>query len=314
MTANAAIIDWARQALRAPDAVFETVVGTPWSRVLKISAGGKNYYLKQPAAGLFIEADIITACRNLCGITAIPELVAQDDDLHCFLMSDCGDKSLRTIFDGRLDAALMAQGIRAYTNFQRATAPHVDAFIGAGAPDWRLDIIPRLYSALVHDDGFMATHQLDAAQIKNARGYAATVAASCAALASYNIPECLTHSDIHDNNMILGAGGGINIIDLGETAIDHPFLSLAWLLRRTGFRYPLAPDSADYKTLFDACFDGWKISDGDLQQGFRHANTLLPAYGILSHLRLMQSTGAAIDDVPRMNGRVRELFALIPNR
>lgn len=314
MTANAAITDWARRALRAPDAVFETVVETPWSRVLKTAAHGKNYYLKQPAPGLFIEADIIAACRSRCGITAIPELVAQDDALHCFLMTDCGDKALRTIFDGKLNAALMAQGIRAYTHFQRATAPHVDAFIGAGAPDWRLDIIPRLYSALVHDDGFMATHQLDAAQIKNARGYAATVAASCAALASYNIPECLTHSDIHDNNMILGADGIISIIDLGETAIDHPFLSLAWLLRRTGFRYPLAPDSADYKTLFDACFDGWKISGDDLQQGFRHANTLLPAYGILSHLRLMQSTGAAIDDVPRMNGRVRELFALIPNR
>ncbi len=311
MTAHAAITDWARQALRAPDAVFETIAETPWSRVLKISAAGKNYYLKQPAPGLFIEAAIISTCRDLCGITGIPAIIAQDDNLHCFLMTDCGDKALRTIFGGKLDAQLMAAGIRAYTRFQRATAPHVDAFIGAGAPDWRLDIIPRLYNALVHDDDFISAHRLDAAQIKNARDYAATVAASCAALASYNIPECLTHSDIHDNNMIFGADGNINLIDLGETAIDHPFLSLAWLLRRTGFRYPLAPDSADYKTLFDACFDSWGVSGDDLAQAFHHANTLLPAYGILSHLRLLQSAGDAINDVPRMKGRVRELFALV---
>lgn len=311
MTQGDAIITWARGALGAPQAVAETIVETPWSRVLKIPAGDKNYYLKQPARGLFIEADIIATCRSLCGITAIPGLVAQDDALHCFLMTDCGDKSLRTIFDGKLDAALIAQGIRAYTQVQRATAPHVDAFLGAGAPDWRLDIIPRLYSALVDDGDFMAAHGLDAAQIKNARAYAATVAASCTALAAYNIPECLTHSDIHDNNMILGADGRISIIDLGETAIDHPFLSLAWLLRRTGFRYPsAAAGGADYQTLFDACFDGWGIAGDDLQRAFRHANTLLPVYGIISHLRLMQAAGSAIEDVPRMRGRLRELFLL----
>ncbi len=311
MTGDAAIIGWARQVLNAPDAAFETIVETPWSRVLKISAGGKNYYLKQPARGLFIEAEIISTCRTLCGITAIPELIAQDDALHCFLMSDCGDKSLRTIFGGKLDATLMAQGIRAYTNFQRATAPHVDAFLGIGAPDWRLDLIPRLYNALVHDDAFMAAHGIDAAQIKIARDFSAQVATSCAALASCNIPECLTHSDFHDNNLVLGADGRISIIDLGETAIDHPFLSLAWLLRRTGFRYPLAAGSADYQTLFAACFDGWEISGDDLQQAFHHANTLFPVYGILGHLRLMQSAGDAIDDVPRMEGRIAGLFALV---
>lgn len=311
MTADAAILDWARQVLGAPDAVAETIVETPWSRVLKISADGKNYYLKQPAAGLFIEAEIISVCRTLCGITAIPELHAQDDALHCFLMGDCGDKSLRTIFGGKLDAALMAEGIRAYTNFQRATAPHVDAFLGAGAPDWRLDLMPRLYDALVQDDGFMAAHQLDAGQIKSARDFSATVAGSCTALAAFGVPECLTHSDFHDNNLILGPDGKISIIDLGETAIDHPFLSLAWLMRRMGFRYPLQPDSADYKILFDACFGGWGLSGDDVRQAFQHATTLLPVYGILGHLRLMQSAGAEIGDVPRMKTRIGELFALV---
>jgi tRNA A-37 threonylcarbamoyl transferase component Bud32 len=311
MTATAGITSWARQVMSAPDAAAETIVETPWSRVLKMTASGKNYYLKQPARGLFIEAEIISACRSLCGITAIPELIAQDDALHCFLMTDCGDKALRTVFDGKLDAALMAQGIRAYAGFQRATAPHVDAFLALGAPDWRLDLMPRLYDALVRDDEFMAAQQLDDAQIKSARDYSVTVATSCAVLAAYNIPECLTHSDIHDNNMILGADGRISIIDLGETAIDHPFLSLAWLLRRTGFRYPLPQDSADYKILFDACFDDWGISGADVRQAFHHANILLPCYGILSHLRLMQSAGDAIDDVRRMKGRLRELFMLV---
>ncbi len=311
MTADTAIIGWARQVLCAPEAVAETIVETPWSRVLKISAGDKNYYLKQPARGLFIEAEIISTCRTLCGISAIPELIAHDDALHCFLMGDCGDKSLRTIFDGKLDAALMAAGIRAYTGFQRATAPHADAFVAAGVPDWRRDKMPALYDTLVNDDAFMAAQQLDAATVKTARDFSARAAAGCAALAGFGIPECLTHSDFHDNNLIMDGSGKISIIDLGETAVDHPFLSLAWLLRRTGFRYPLPPDGADFKMLFDACFDGWGMQAADVREAFSHANTLLPVYGILAHLRLMAASGDAIGDVPRMNDRIAGLFRLI---
>lgn len=312
MTANAAIIDWARQVIGQPETVAETIVETPWSRVLKISGGGKNYYLKQPAAELFIEAEVISTCRALCGITDIPEIIAQDEPLHCFLMSDCGDKALRTILEGKLDAALMAAGIRVYTNFQRATAPHVNAFLSAGVPDWRLDILPRLYDALVRDDDFMAAQNLDPDQLKAARDYSERVGAACAALAGYGVPECLNHSDFHDNNLVLNdETGRISIIDLGESAVDHPFLSLAWLMRRTGFRYPLTPDSSDYRILFDACFGCWGLSGDEVKAAFAHANTLLPAYGILTHLRLMQSAGKTIDDVPRMKGRLRELFLLV---
>lgn len=65
----------------------------------------------------------------------IPEVIAADKNLHCFLMKKSGDETLRTLFDGYLDVTLLIQGLQIYRKIQKATASHVDAFIQMGVPD-----------------------------------------------------------------------------------------------------------------------------------------------------------------------------------
>jgi len=222
---DAQMLLWARQALGVPEAREEWIVKTPWSAVVALHTTDTVYYLKRTAPDLFIEAAVIDTCRKLCGINDIPEIIAQNDALHCFLMNSCGDASLRTLSRDCFQMDLFLQALAQYRAFQQATAPHVSAFLDRGVPDWRLAQFPALYEALISDDAFLAAQKLNAEQIRQLRQGVPKLPAICAELAGFGIPECLNHSDLNDNNILVTeATGAVSIIDLGETAVDHPFL------------------------------------------------------------------------------------------
>ena len=122
-------------------------------------------HVKQILPDLFIEVDVIQKCRELCEITDIPEVIAADKKLHCFLMKECGDASLRTVFDGSLNIDLLVQGLQVYTKMQKVTAPHMDAFLQAGVPDWRLENFSKLYQDLINNEEFLQTHGLYCARV-----------------------------------------------------------------------------------------------------------------------------------------------------
>jgi hypothetical protein len=231
-------IEWAMNVLKKTEINTTVVVQTHWSTVLKISAQQGSVYLKKTPPDLFIEVDVIQKCRELCGITDIPEVIAVNKDLHCFLMKECGDASLRTVFDGHLNIDLLLQGLQVYTRMQKATAPHVDAFLQAGVPDWRLENFSKLYQDLINNKEFLQTHGLEAAQIQILQNALRKVEMLCKELSNYGIPECLNHSDFHENNMLFcSTTQKVSIIDLGETAINHPLFSLAAFLKIPCSRY-----------------------------------------------------------------------------
>ncbi|MBI2792805.1 MAG: phosphotransferase [Gammaproteobacteria bacterium] len=304
------IILWAESILGANMLNIETVVQTPWSSVLKISTPKGQVYLKQTPPELFIEVDIIQICRNLCKITDIPEVIAENKSLHCFLMKECGDASLRTLFDGHLNVDILMQGLQVYKTMQQATASHVDAFLQAGVPDWRLDKFSILYQDLVTNEAFLKSHGLETEQIKKLQDSLPSLEAWCLGLAHYGIPECLNHSDFHENNMLYcGAAGKVSIIDLGETAINHPFFSLAAFEKIPCNRYQVQFGSPDYQTLHDICFQGWLASDDDLQKALVLTEKLLPIYLTFAHMRLVNATcSIALSNIPRMNDRIKEGF------
>ena len=307
------ILCWARSAIDLNDAAnhaIETVVQTPWSSVLKINTSQGLVYLKQTPPDLFIEVAIIQKCRDLCKITNIPEVIAENKELHCFLMKECGDVSLRTLFDGHLNTDLLVQGLHTYKAMQQATVSHVDAFLQAGVPDWRLLHFPKLYQELISNEAFLKTQGLEAAQIKILQDSLGHLEALCLALSSYGIPECLSHSDFHENNMLFSsATQKVSIIDLGETAINHPFFSLAAFLHIPCNRYKVVVGSADYQILHDACFQGWLPYDQDLSEALKITEKLLPIYLTFAHMRLVNATcPVALNQIQRMKDRVKEGF------
>ena len=75
-------IKWAMGVLKQPEINTAVVVATPWSNVLKINTLQGPVYLKQTPSDLFIEVAIIQKCRELCGITDIPDVIAVNKNLH----------------------------------------------------------------------------------------------------------------------------------------------------------------------------------------------------------------------------------------
>ena len=287
---HAEAIEWAMQALDQSEINTAVVVETPWSNVLKISTPQGSVYLKQTPSDLFVEVEVINKCRELCGIADIPEVIAASKDLHCFLMKECGDASLRTVFDGQINVDLLVQGLQIYTKMQKATAPHVDAFLQSGVPDWRLECFPKLYQDLISNKEFLKAHGLETAQIKILQNAVRKVETLCQELSNYGIHECLNHSDFHENNMLFSrTTKKVRIIDLGETAINHPLFSLAAFLKIPCGRYNVALGSTDYQKLHEACFNEWLLSGENLQAALVVTEKLLPVYLLFAQKRFLDA-------------------------
>lgn len=304
------LIEWVIKTLKQTEINTTTVVETPWSSVLRITIPQGPLYLKQTPPDLFIEVDVIQKCRDLCKITDIPEVIAENKKLHCFLMKECGDATLRTLFDGHLKIDLLVQGLQVYKAMQQSTTPHVDAFLQSGVPDWRLGQFPTLYQDLVNDETFLKANGLENRQIKTLQNAMMSIEALCQELSSYGIPDCLNHSDFHDNNMLFSnTTKKISIIDLGETAINHPFFSLAAFLKSLCDRYQVPLDSTDYHILHDTCFQGWPLFGKELPKALELTDKLLPIYFLFAHMRLVNATcPTGLGAITRMNNRVKKAF------
>lgn len=284
------ILLWAKNILGTSILNTKTVVETPWSNVLKISTLQGSVYLKQTPPDLFIEVDVIQKCRDLCKVTDIPEVISADKNLHCFLMKECGDASLRTVFNGHLNIDLLVQGLQIYRKMQQATASHLDAFLQVGVPDWRLEHFPKLYQDLVSNEDFLQTHGLEDAQIKVLQNAVGKVETLCQALSKYGIPECLNHSDFHENNILFSnTTKKVSIIDLGETAINQPFFSLAAFLKTISNFYNIEFASIEYQKLYEICFYGWLDDQKSMMRVVALINILLPVYWLFAQKRFLDA-------------------------
>lgn len=308
LTLHDEIITWANESLNVDTFGSEVIVETPWSSVIKINTGAEPIYLKQTPRDLFLEAKITRLLRDKCGLTAIPEVIATNPDYHCFIMNKCGDLTLRDYFSGNLNLDILIQGINVYKTLQKATNNAVNYLIALGVPDWRLDKFPTLYNDLISDGKFLAENGLGLKQQEKLHCFSPQVKELCDRLAGFRIPECLNHSDFHDNNILYDKTAKTTaIIDLGETAINHPFFSMAALINDAKGRYKMTPDSSNFLELKQACYSGWLESEDDLQAAIQIVEQLLPVYLLFAHMRFSNATcPVELGKIPRMNDRVRK--------
>jgi hypothetical protein len=309
------IIEWAMKTLKQTEKNTSVVAETPWSSVLIISTSQGSVYLKQTPPDLFIEVNVIQMCRDLCKITNIPEVIAVDESLHCFLMKESGDASLRTVFNGNLNVDLLAQGLDVYTSIQKATALHVDTFLQAGVPDWRLEHFPKLYQDLVSNEEFLQRNGLVAAQIKILQYAVKPLGELCHELSNHKIPESLNHSDFHDNNMLYSnTTKKVSIIDLGETAITHPLFSLTAFLKHQCNFYNVVFGSNDYQKLHEACYNGWLEDKKSMVRAVEIINRLLPVYLLFTQKRFLDAVNLPYNaDNPmsvKQHGKIKKSFIL----
>lgn len=311
MTAREELLEWAKSVLGGDARFIAAAAETPFSRVLQIEAAGAVYYLKQTPPALFIEAAVIAACRELCGSDNVPEVVAQDKAMHCFLMRAAGETTLRGHLAGKADLPLLAAGIKSYRNLMQHAAPHTAAFRALGVPDWRPQNLPALFDELLSRQAALRGAGLDESECAMLRRCLPAVTTWSEALAALPVKPVLTHSDFQDNNIVLDTKTRkLTIIDLGETAIEHPFFSLSGCLRRAAGRYGIDVAGPDYAALHDAAFGGWGLDAATREETLRLTEKLWPLPAALGHLRL-ESASDNLASLPRMRHRLADYMRVL---
>jgi len=291
----------------------EDIQITPWSSVKRFFTSDGYVYLKQTPPALSLEPIISQILREKYDAN-VPQIIATNIELNCFLMKDAGI-TLREYFKNNFQPVLLCQAIKQYTAIQCATSKDIDKFLNLGVPDWRLGSLPALYTKLLSNEKILIEDGITTDEINLLHKLHHTFSSLCELLSKYKIPETLDHCDFHDNNILIEVVSKNMIIsDLGETVITHPFFSLITCLRNATFRYSIKETDKTYLELKEACFEIWLRFEkkDNLLDSFSLAQQLWPIYESLGQYRLMISSNPVKFKSLNRRGRlIRGLKAFI---
>jgi len=270
----------------------EKIVETSYSAVHKINTTQGSVYLKQTPKALFLESKTLTYlnrknCKN------IPEKIAENKVLHCFLMTSCGDESLRHLFKKQIDLNMLSTGILNYTHIQRTLENRLSQLIALGIPDWRLENFSSFYQQLIQQEKLLISDGLSEKEINKLNESYKTCVNLCEALSKYQLPETINHCDFHENNMLLNKHTGeISIIDWGETVISHPFFSLNGCLWNITYFNQIKQTDTMYIKLQKQCIAPWLdlYEEKHLIDALNIANHLNGIFAALSYERIYSAT------------------------
>jgi hypothetical protein len=289
---NKKIIQWGRNYLSSHGYTLksnlpEDVQNTPWSYVVRFATSDGYVYLKHTPELIALEASIIQILHDQFHIF-VPEVIAHNSELNCFLMKDAG-QSLRKILKQQFDASLFCKAIEQFTSMQIAVADHVKVFLDIGVPDWRLEKLPDLYIKLLAQKEVLIADGLSEKEIGELEKLLPKVSNLCQKLSDYAIKPSIVQPDFNDNNTLISdITQKITIIDLGEIAISHPFFSLINCLQQAKKHHALTDEDDRYLQLMDACLKNFMIfeSKTHLLDAFAIARILFFIYGALGNYRL----------------------------
>lgn len=289
---NKEIIQWGCQYLlthgyKLKNTLPEEIQDTPWSYVVRFTTRNGYIYLKHTPHLLALEARILQILHDQFH-ASVPEVIANNTELNCFLMKDAG-KPLREILKQKFDLTLFCNAIDQFTSMQLAVADHVNVFIGMGVPDWRLKKLPDLYMQLLAKKKILITDGLSENEMSELEKLLPKVIYLCKKLSDYSIKQTIVQPDFNDNNtLIADISQKITIIDLGEIAISHPFFSLINCLQQAEKHHGLRDGDNTYRQLIDACLKNYRIFDSTqhLLEAFALARLLFFIYRALCNYRL----------------------------
>jgi hypothetical protein len=134
------IIQWAEDYLNANGykILFEPQIirDMPWSCVIKCDTSKGRIFLKLMTKYFSVEPKILSFLS--AQITQkVPNIIAFNEDLSCFLMEDAGIP-LRPILKESFNDRLYCKILEIYADIQMKTIPYVDELLLIGVNDWRL--------------------------------------------------------------------------------------------------------------------------------------------------------------------------------
>lgn len=274
-----------------------------YSTVYKIQTDQEVFYLKKTPKDLFLEPAVISFLNTQhCG--HIPKMIAKNDELNCFLMTSCGDETLRHLFKGKVDLNRLRQGINNFTEIQRALENNVLEMLSFGIPDWRLNKFPLLYCQLIQQEQLLLDDGMRKQEIEKLHQLERVCKDLCNKLLNFGLAETINHNDFHENNMILNkAIGNVSIIDWGEVVITHPFFSLCCFLWNITYFQNMETDDPQYKALQLFCIESWMDSytQDQLLEILNLTNRLSGVYAALGYEKIYKATHNQANNVQKEN-------------
>ena len=246
----------------------------PWSTVLRVPTDEGLLFFKATAPETVYEA-ALTQALAMWYPDCMPELVGVDTTRGWMLMRD-GGEPLRASIRPKQNIAPWRPIISLYAEIQVDLSKHTPELLTLGAPDYRLAMLPGLYTQLLADEESLQLNQpngLSSAEVGHLRDMTPRFHQICSDLNAFEIPESLNHGDFHDGNVLL-RDGRITFFDWGDASVTHPFVSL-----RTFFvsieialkleDYSFTPEMSE---LLDLYLEPW--------QRFASKEELRSAYGL----------------------------------
>lgn len=268
------------------------ILQTSYSTVYKIQTEQDDFYLKSTPKDLFLEPDVIDFL-NIRQCMNVPKLVAKNELLNCFLMTSCGNETLRQLFKGKFEINLLRQGINNFTRIQRTLEKNLPEMLSIQIPDWRLQKFPSLYRQLILQEQLLLGDGMTKHEIEQLHLLEDVCINLCNELSNFGISETINHNDFQENNMILdNATGNISIIDWGEAVITHPFFSLCGCLWNITYFYNVKTDDTEYKALQAICIKSWLdyYSEETLINILNIATKLSGIYAALGYEKMYKAT------------------------
>lgn len=290
---KAALI-WAKQAIAArgyklKSDDYELIKSTPWSTVMRFETNKGNIYLKQMPEKISFEPDVIHLLDKKFK-AQVPEIIAQYNPLHCFLMKDAG-RPLRDKLKEQFASSLLCEAVADFTALQLKVSGYLEDFFALGVPDWRLGRLTELYRQVVNDDALLISEGLSIEQIKKLQCFECEIIEWAAALAKYQIPYSMIQPDFHDNNVLIDDDTGtLTWIDLGEILISHPFFPLFNYLWQIKKHHGLREGDSEFDKIKNLCFRPYQNMIGSSQacnQAITIAEKLYWVYSLAYQYRFM---------------------------
>lgn len=290
------VVEWAVKYLSSHGYTLkcsqpEAVQKKTWSYVIRFVTTNGYIYLKQTPRLIALEP-IITSILHDQFHASVPEVIAHNSELNCFLMKDAGSP-LRKMLKMQFDVELLCKGIDQFTSLQLKVANHIDLLIEAGVPDWRLNKLPDLFAKFLSQKDILIADGLSEKEIGELEDLLPKVANLCKKLADYSIKQSIAQPDFSDNNLLVDDMLNITLVDLGEIVISHPFFSLINCLKQVKKHYALIDKDDTYLMIMRACLKNYMNDESKehLQDAFMVAEILWFVYWALANYRLMVACG-----------------------
>jgi hypothetical protein len=242
----------------APAGSVEEVKIRPWSAVLRAPTDRGDVYFKANLPALANEPELTRVLARIDPEHVLAVLA--DDPAERWMLQRGGGPEMRSRFGGGGELERWARMLRLYAGLQVQAAGHVPALLAAGAPDRRLPELRRLFDEVIAADRALpdSSETFSDAERAHLLGLAGRVEEMAAALAAYDLPASIDHSDLHAGN-VLAPDHGYVFFDWHEAAVTHPFFSMvvatSWLRRNHG----VAPGSPEERRLHDAYLAQWAV-------------------------------------------------------